>query len=74
MENIFDDAEQAEINDDPSADLDDDDLEMRGESEEGEEDEDDAEVVLKPKSALGKHDRFKLSKSDAMPPMICQCV
>jgi len=74
LENIFDDVEQAEIDDDPSADLDDDDLEMGGKSEEGEGDEDDTEVVLKPKSALGKHDQFKSSKSDAMPPMICQCV
>jgi hypothetical protein len=71
LENIFDDAEQAEIDDDPAADLDDDDLETRGNSKEGEGDEDDAEIVLKPKSALGKRDRLKLSTSDAMPPMIC---
>ena len=71
MENIFDDAEQAEIDDDPAADLDDDDLETGGNSEEGEGDEDDAEVVLKPKSALGKRNQLKSSTSDAMPPMIC---
>jgi hypothetical protein len=69
LENIFDDVEQAELDDDPAADIDDDDLETGGNSEGGEGDEDDAEVVLKPKSALGK--RVKSSTSDAMPPMIC---
>jgi hypothetical protein len=71
LENIFDEAEQAEIDDDPAADLDDDDLETGGNSEEGKGDEDDAEVVLKPKSALGKRNRLKSSMSDAMPLMIC---
>ena len=62
LENIFDDVEQAEL---------DDDLEMGGNSEGGEGDEDDAEVVLKPKLVLGKRDRLKSSTSDAMPPVIC---
>jgi hypothetical protein len=71
LENIFDDVEQAKIDDDPAADLDNDDLEMGGNSKEGEGDEDDAKVVLKPKLALGKHNQLKSSTSDAMPPMIC---
>ena len=72
MENIFDDAEQAKIDNDPSADLDDnDDLEMGGKSKEGEGDEDEVEVAPKLKSALGKHNQLKSSKSDAMPPTIC---
>ena len=71
VEDFFDDAEQAEVDDDYSADLDDDDLETGGKSEEGEGDEDDVEVVPKLKSVLGKRNRLKSSKSDAMPPMIC---
>ena len=44
---------------------------MGGKSKEGEGDEDDVEVAPKLKSALGKRNRLKSSKSDAMPPMIC---
>ena len=69
VEDSFDDAEQCEIDDDPSADLDDDDLGMGGKSEEDEGDEDEAAVVApKPKSAHGKRKWFKSRKSDAVPP------
>ena len=41
---------------------------MEGKSEESEGDEDEEDVVQKPKSALGKHNWLKSSKSDAVPP------